>query len=258
MTPYGRGFMDKCAELLTEGDRKAFLERLSDIAVPGSAAYGLDKGLGPASSKWIDFVMRGQEEFTDEQIEKLRQIAERVQRAQVRAGRRPKKLPLSKYELDRLTLYSYPPSSGISSRFDPTENWAETGVDKGTVVHELGHAMDAAVPTRLGLALRGLGHFGPRIGTAGAVLADDPETRWRIAGAGSLAALPMIMQELKASHIGSRMLKKRGVKGMARLSPYMGVPTYVAGATLPLAAAGLKGAYLRAKDHFLSDEEEEV
>ena len=122
---------------------------------------------------------------------------------------------------------------------------------KGVLAHELGHATQGLnrSPIKKMLALKGLSGLGGLGGFLGAIFSSDEDTARKSAILGTLGSAPLVGVEAHASYRGSRilnqMLKSQGKAPVGMLSklralknPWLGVPTYLLGATAPLQAYG--------------------
>lgn len=108
----------------------------------------------------------------------------------------------------------------------------------GLLAHEVGHLKGHRALlhplTRVGAIYGGMG-------TAGvAAITDNEDVAKKSAIIGGLASIPMMASELDASRRGAGLLHKAGVKGMRRLSPFMGIPSYAAIAAMAPAAYLIK------------------
>lgn len=108
--------------------------------------------------------------------------------------------------------------------------------------HEVGHAARLAAgklkPRLYGgsKVLSGvLGSAGLLRASFGREISGREAAGWQAATA--LAALPMLHEEIQASRIGSRLA---GLKGLRRLGAFRGVPSYIAAASVPAAAYGVR------------------
>lgn len=112
--------------------------------------------------------------------------------------------------------------------------------------HELGHAsMGKKLPLSAQLFMgKGSKYLGGTGAAAGAYLAGNLPEEYSLpaALAGTALSAPMVGEELRASAVGSKYLTRAAKptkllsKIGLRLSPFVGVPTYLAGASAPLAA----------------------
>jgi uncharacterized protein YjiS (DUF1127 family) len=107
---------------------------------------------------------------------------------------------------------------------------------RGAAAHEFGHSMRGP---QKAIHRLGRGYHLPAMILP--TLFEDPTARYGTAAAGSAMMLPMLADEIAASRAGSKLLARRGVKGLGRLSPYIGIPTYAALTATPLITAALSG-----------------
>jgi hypothetical protein len=112
----------------------------------------------------------------------------------------------------------------------------------GIVAHEVGHAARLSAgklrPRLYGGSkiLSGvLGAAGLLRASVGREISGREAAGWQAATA--LAALPMLNEEVQASRIGSRLA---GLRGLRRLGAFRGVPSYIAAASVPAAAYGIR------------------
>jgi hypothetical protein len=118
----------------------------------------------------------------------------------------------------------------------------------GMLAHEMGHAtgLGPRIPTGLHRLSRIALALGPILGGVSALVRQDEDKALRDTLISSGVTLPALAEELRASHRGSRLLGKAQVKGLGRLTPYAGLPTYMALASAPAAtylAKKLLGGY---------------
>ena len=119
---------------------------------------------------------------------------------------------------------------------------APGSVVRGLTAHEVGHVArltsgkvkphlyggSKALSTVLGLV-------GLIRASTGREISGREAAGWQAATA--LSALPMLREEIQASRIGSRLA---GLRGLKRLGAFRGVPSYIAAASLPAAAYGVR------------------
>ncbi len=113
------------------------------------------------------------------------------------------------------------------------------------IAHEMGHATQPqwmkSLPARA--ALKGA----PMAAVAAPILSDNEQLGLTTAGLSTAAATPGLIGEFSASARGSKFLKEwlgksnwNKMKPLAKLSPFVGIPTYLAAASLPWVAYGTK------------------
>lgn len=113
---------------------------------------------------------------------------------------------------------------------------------RSVTAHEVGHVARMA-SGKLRPRLYGgskllsgvLGAVGLLRASVGREISGREAAGWQAATA--LAALPMLNEEVQASRIGSRLA---GLRGLKRLGAFRGVPSYVAAASVPAAAYGVR------------------
>jgi len=224
LTPYEMGFIDRLLPVdrdseLTPAQIEA--RRLIDHMGKGALAYFPVKSLSDVSSLPLAAYNRfGTQMGEDEVIKMLKRVA---------AEQKP--TPKTRLSLDL--------GPGVGDLYDPIENAVQLNKDnlrRGVVAHEFGHAMRPG--------MKNLYHYGGKLGNLmmypSAFLGDE-DMREMAGIVGSGAMLPRVYEEIMASRAGSKLLKDQGVKGMRRLSPFVGVPTYAAAATLPYLMAKTRG-----------------
>lgn len=130
---------------------------------------------------------------------------------------------------------------GATPSYNPASNTVQLNknrLKRGIVAHEAGHAVtDSPLLNRLG-------HYGSvagRLSLIPAAFTKDEDLREGIGIAGSAAMSPQLLDELRASYAGSKLLKRKGVTGVRRLSSFAGVPTYAAATALPYLMAKARG-----------------
>jgi hypothetical protein len=110
--------------------------------------------------------------------------------------------------------------------------------------HEMGHHLQPSWMKNMGARL---GLKGPMLGAAAPIISSDENIALAGAGAGTALAVPGIIGEFDASRRGTNLLKqvsgddawkRMGWKG--RMSPYIGVPTYLAALAAPWLAYGTR------------------
>ena len=131
-------------------------------------------------------------------------------------------------------------AKGWADAYDIGKNRVELdsgNMRRGVVAHELGHASRPGkykwFPHQAGKGLAMMSLFP-------AAFTGDQEAREALGALGSAAMLPTLYEEIMASRAGSKILKNKGVKGIRRFSPFIGVPTYAAMTTLPLLTAKVR------------------
>lgn len=115
----------------------------------------------------------------------------------------------------------------------------------GVLAHELGHSMQSKGLLTGHALSRGL------LGASslGSYLVNDRETGRDNAIAGGVAALPMLYTEFDASRRGSNLLASAAAAAgkklplAKRLSPFVGLPTYMLAAAQPAIVHGLRSHY---------------
>lgn len=117
----------------------------------------------------------------------------------------------------------------------------------GILAHELGHLQSSMAKIK---GMKFLIGAGPVLTGASALLparAKTEEGALLGAGLGSLTMAPRLVEEVGASYRGAKLLRQAGLAGgptlkgkLGLLKPFIGVPTYVAGSTLPFAVYGVK------------------
>ena len=109
-------------------------------------------------------------------------------------------------------------------------------VNSGILAHEIGHA---ATVGQAGSTLRSmaysLGPLSALAGSAGVALAKDKETGFDRAMLGTAGSLPRLAEETLASAKGYRMLRELGTTRGKAMGAFIGLPTYLAAASGPLA-----------------------
>lgn len=112
---------------------------------------------------------------------------------------------------------------------------------KGTTGHEIGHVYRSLSgklhPTRYMLSK----NIGGLVSAVGALRnsrkdADPREAAFWAAGS-VLSSAPMLNEEFQASRVGSKLI---GLKGLRRLHAFKGLPSYIAGASAPGIAYGVR------------------
>lgn len=119
----------------------------------------------------------------------------------------------------------------------------------GVLAHELGHAkyqLKSNLGKKLAIGGNLLTQGGLAVGTVSPIFLQDKNTAKTIALLSSAATLPNLGTELHASYKGMQLMnqlaksKNKKLSLIAKLSPFVGVPTYAATATVPLAAYKIK------------------
>lgn len=156
----------------------------------------------------------------------------------------------------RDTDFTSPPFSTVSATSDGeffkriTPNSYK---DPAVLAHEYGHTQNKMFNKVLeasrknkkltktpGYMLYGIGKFVPSLASISSIFTNDENTSLITNSLGSAATVPMLWEELTASHKGSKALqeaaKMKNIKltTLQRLKPYIGVPTYAALAAIPL------------------------
>ncbi len=98
------------------------------------------------------------------------------------------------------------------------------------LAHELGHHQGGMNLARAGAAGKGL----MALGTRGALFSRDEDTSRNSALLGTAGFLPTLVGEVDASRRGMQSMRRAGLKGGARA--FSGLPTYLAHASVPMAA----------------------
>lgn len=113
---------------------------------------------------------------------------------------------------------------------------------RSITAHEVGHAARLASgklrPRLYGSSKNLLGvlsAIGLIRASVGREISGREAAGWQAAAA--LSALPMLHEEVQASRIGSRLA---GLRGLKRLGSFRGVPSYVAAASIPAVAYGIR------------------
>jgi hypothetical protein len=119
---------------------------------------------------------------------------------------------------------------------------APGSVVRGITAHEVGHVARMASGKLRPRLYGGSKLLSGVLGAAGLVRASlgreisgREAAGWQAATA--LSALPMLNEEIQASRIGSRLA---GLRGLKRLAAFRGVPSYIAVASVPAAAYGVR------------------
>ncbi len=118
-------------------------------------------------------------------------------------------------------------------------NSIRSSLKPGVLAHEIGHQQQLRHLTGP------LYHAGKMLPGGAALysgLTSDEGHAKKAAIAGTLAAAPMLAAEIDASRRGSKLLKNAGMKGLRRLTPFVGVPSYAAVAAVPMATYKIKKA----------------
>jgi hypothetical protein len=125
---------------------------------------------------------------------------------------------------------------------DPFEFYASSperfsvrgAIKPGIRAHEAGHALGPDIYTKP--IVRRLSVLAPILGTGNIIHTKNEEVGRNTALASPLLASPLLASEFDASMRGSNLLKKL-TKGklttLQKLSPYVGLPTYLAAAAAP-------------------------
>jgi hypothetical protein len=117
----------------------------------------------------------------------------------------------------------------------------------GLLAHEYGHSQspfdDPGLRGKVFRKSRRFGSMGHRLATLAAPLIDDDETSRNVAAAGSLAYSPIMLEEIKASRRGHKLMNnlhqqllaegKPGLSMRRRLGSYAGLPSYALAAGTP-------------------------
>ena len=112
------------------------------------------------------------------------------------------------------------------------------GASPGLLAHEVGHALGPKA--YLSPKLQMFGKLGPGLGTFGTLAAGDEDQARLAAILGTASSAPVLASEFDASIRGSNILKRLGATRMGRLSPFIGIPTYLSIAAGPLLAHAIK------------------
>lgn len=119
----------------------------------------------------------------------------------------------------------------------------------GILAHELGHAkyqLKSNLGKKLTIGGNVLALGGLTVGANSPLFIQDKDTAKNIALLSSAATLPQLGTELHASYKGMQLMnqlaksKNKKLSLLAKLSPFVGVPTYAATTTVPLAAYKIK------------------
>ncbi len=110
----------------------------------------------------------------------------------------------------------------------------------GLLAHEIGHAKDSFIKSKLGQGLYAAGPIGALLGSAGAIVSSDEKVAKGSVAGGTIVTAPMLAAEIKASLTGIKELRKSGIKGLRALTPASGLATYATVAAAPSIAYGIK------------------
>ncbi len=138
-----------------------------------------------------------------------------------------------------------------SSIAAPMRRGVDRRVAEGILGHEVGHAvLDKLRKPGRQKWMRRLYAGGPLatgVLTGAASLGHDNTIGQdaALAAGGVLASLPQVVEETRASAIGARLLR---LKGLAKLRAFRGVPTYILGALAPAMAIGARRGIDKLRD----------
>ena len=118
----------------------------------------------------------------------------------------------------------------------------------GALAHEYGHAGQKFLKSPTARRALSFSKMGPAAGLLGTLLSKDESTGLGSAAAGSLSSLPLIATELDASRRGTGILtraaRSAGKAGklslLRKLSPWIGIPSYLALGAAPLISYAVK------------------
>lgn len=130
-------------------------------------------------------------------------------------------------------------NSAHYNRMTNTVNLPSNMKDPGVLAHELGHSQQG----RKTFYANPIGRLLTMMGTGGAAFTHDKNEAWNQALLGTAGGVATLGNELHASHLGSKLLRGAGAKGMGAMRSFKGVPTYAALAASPMAMYGAKNYF---------------